>query len=82
MRQVSGALGIAVFGTILQIVYGRQITDALTVLPGGGPGGRDAVRITFAPDAANEAAIALPIPRDAPVTSATLPSSEISMRRA
>jgi hypothetical protein len=26
--------------------------DALTVLPGGGPGGRDAVRITFAPDAA------------------------------
>src|SRR6056297_721231 len=35
--------------------------------------------ITFAPEAASDAAIALPIPFDAPVTSATFPSSEISM---
>jgi DHA2 family multidrug resistance protein-like MFS transporter len=35
VRQVSGALGIAVFGSVLQIVYGRQITDALEVLPEG-----------------------------------------------
>ena len=33
VRQVSGALGIAVFGTILQIVYGRTITPSLDVLP-------------------------------------------------
>jgi EmrB/QacA subfamily drug resistance transporter len=35
VRQVSGALGIAVFGSILQIVYGRQIVEALDVLPEG-----------------------------------------------
>lgn len=32
-RQVSGALGIAVFGTILQLVYAREIQSALAVLP-------------------------------------------------
>ena len=37
--------------------------------------------ITFAPAAANEAAMAFPMPFEAPVTSATFPSSEISMRR-
>jgi hypothetical protein len=37
------------------------------------------VSITFAPAAAIDAAIALPIPRDAPVTSATFPSNEICM---
>ena len=35
--------------------------------------------ITLAPDAANCAAIALPMPFDAPVTSAVLPASEISI---
>ncbi len=35
--------------------------------------------MTLAPDAANCAAIALPMPFDAPVTSAVLPASEISM---
>jgi hypothetical protein len=35
--------------------------------------------MTFAPDDASEAAIALPMPFEAPVTSATLPSSEMSM---
>src|SRR5436190_9067026 len=35
--------------------------------------------MTRAPDAANDAAMALPMPFDAPVTSATFPSSEISM---
>ena len=37
------------------------------------------VSITFAPDADIVDAMALPIPLDAPVTSATLPSNEISM---
>ena len=35
--------------------------------------------ITSAPEAENSAAISRPIPRDAPVTSATLPSSRSSM---
>jgi EmrB/QacA subfamily drug resistance transporter len=33
VRQMSGALGIAVFGTVLQIVYGRRIEPSLEVLP-------------------------------------------------
>lgn len=37
------------------------------------------VSITFAPAADMVAAMAFPIPRDAPVTSATLPSNEICM---
>ncbi|CAB4863586.1 unannotated protein [freshwater metagenome] len=32
-RQVSGALGIAVFGTILQVMYARSIQPSLEVLP-------------------------------------------------
>ncbi|HCK79055.1 MAG TPA: MFS transporter [Actinobacteria bacterium] len=32
-RQVSGALGIAVFGTLLQVFYARNIANALEVLP-------------------------------------------------
>lgn len=32
-RQVSGAMGIAVFGTILQLVYAREIESSLNVLP-------------------------------------------------
>ena len=36
--------------------------------------------ITLAPDSANVLAMARPIPRDAPVTRATLPLSEISIR--
>src|SRR4051794_9181336 len=39
------------------------------------------VSMTFAPASAYAAAMALPIPRDAPVTSATLPSSRSSIRR-
>ena len=35
--------------------------------------------MTLAPDSANVLAIARPIPRDAPVTSATLPLSETSI---
>jgi EmrB/QacA subfamily drug resistance transporter len=38
VRQMSGALGIAVFGTILQLVYADRIADSLDVLP---PGARD-----------------------------------------
>jgi len=34
-RQVSGALGIAVFGSLIQIVYASRIGDALNVLPPG-----------------------------------------------
>ena len=36
--------------------------------------------ITLAPEAANSAAMARPMPRDAPVTRATFPFSPISMR--
>lgn len=32
-RQVSGALGVAVFGTVLQVVYSNQIVSALSALP-------------------------------------------------
>jgi EmrB/QacA subfamily drug resistance transporter len=32
-RQVSGAMGIAVFGTVLQVMYSISITDSLDVLP-------------------------------------------------
>ena len=32
-RQVAGALGVAVFGTILQVVYASRIIDSLSVLP-------------------------------------------------
>jgi EmrB/QacA subfamily drug resistance transporter len=33
VRQTSGALGIAVFGTVLQVVYARQIQPSLDALP-------------------------------------------------
>jgi DHA2 family multidrug resistance protein-like MFS transporter len=32
-RQVSGAFGIAIFGTILQLIYAREIQSSLNVLP-------------------------------------------------
>jgi EmrB/QacA subfamily drug resistance transporter len=35
IRQTSGALGIAVFGTVLQVVYAREIQASLDVLPSG-----------------------------------------------
>ena len=40
---------------------------------------RDTI-ITFAPQRTNVAAMALPIPRDPPVTSAVFPCSEMSIR--
>jgi hypothetical protein len=39
------------------------------------------VNITCAPASTNDFAIALPMPREAPVTNAVLPRSEISMNR-
>ncbi len=38
IRQVGGALGVAVLGSVLSAVYRSDIGDALTGLPAHGPG--------------------------------------------